>query len=396
MNTSLLDSIDIKESFSKKWDRLKFMINRYNSINEWWEFCVKKEIKNFFIRQGKIENQKKYGMLKYLEHSLNRLYNKNNIDNTIEYDRVKYLKDRITEIKSNILEGVKIRSRVEEQLEGEKVSNFLIKKQAQIKKRQYITKIKSEPNILDNLEEGIILDNKDVIELYIHKYYKNLYKDEPYDEILQNEFLELISNKLNDSDKENLGIEISENEIFIAVNDLNTNKAPGIDGIPIEFYQKYWEIIKKEFVQVIKNITKGTLLINEQKKAIITLLPKGGDLSLLKSWRPISLICSDVKIVSKILANRIKPLMAEIVFENQHCINGRTITNCTTEIRDILYYYGENESTGAVINLDWEKAFDRVNWVFLIKVMKRIGFPEFIINWVITMHTNLQSVCMIN
>ena len=88
--------------------------------------------------------------------------------------------------------------------------------------------------------------------------------------------------------------------------------------------------------------------------------------------------------------------MPEIICENQHCINGRTITNCTTEIRDILYYYGEKESTGAVINLDWEKAFDRVNWVFLIKVMKRIGFPEFIINWVITMHTNLQSVCMIN
>ena len=190
-------------------------------------------------------------MLKYLEYSLNRLYNKNNIENIIEYDRVKYLKDRITEIKSNILEGVKIRSRVEEQLEGEKVSSFLIKKQAQIKKRQYITKIKSEPDILDNLEEGIILDNKDIIELYIHKYYKNLYKDEPYDESLQNEFLELVSNKLSDSDKENLGIEISENEIFIAVKDLNTNKAPGIDGIPIEFYQKYWEIIKKEFVLVI-------------------------------------------------------------------------------------------------------------------------------------------------
>ena len=91
-----------------------------------------------------------------------------------------------------------------------------------------------------------------------------------------------------------------------------------------------------------------------------------------------------------------KPLMVDIINENQHCINGRTITNCTTQIRDILYYFEEKESTGAVINLDWEKAFDRVNWVFLLNVMKRMGFPEFIINWVITMHTNIQSVCMIN
>ena len=111
----------------------------------------------------------------------------------IEYDKVKYLKDRIIEIQSEILEGVKIRSRIEEQLEGERVSSFLIKKQAEVKKRQYITKIKSESNILDNLEEGIILDNKDIIELYICNYYKKLYTDEPYDESLQTEFLELIN-----------------------------------------------------------------------------------------------------------------------------------------------------------------------------------------------------------
>ena len=103
-----------------------------------------------------------------------------------------------------------------------------------------------------------------------------------------------------------------------------------------------------------------------------------------------------MKVISKILANRMKPLMVDIISENQHCVNGRTITNCTTQIRDMLYYFGEKESTGAVINLDWEKAFDRVNWVFLLRVMKRIGFPDFIINWVTTMHTNIQSVCMIN
>ena len=79
-------------------------------------------------------------MLKYLEYSLNRLYNKNNIENRVDYDKVKYLKDRINEIQSEILEGVKIRSRIEEQLEGEKVSSFLIKKQAEVKKSNILQK----------------------------------------------------------------------------------------------------------------------------------------------------------------------------------------------------------------------------------------------------------------
>ena len=99
--------------------------------------------------------------------------------------------------------------------------------------------------MLDNLEEGIILDNKDIIELYICKYYKKLYTDEPYDESLQTEFLELINNKLRESDIEHLQTEITENEIFIAIKDLSINKAPEIDGIPTEFYQNYWGIIKK-------------------------------------------------------------------------------------------------------------------------------------------------------
>ena len=110
------------------------------------------------------------------------------------------------------------------------------------------------------------------------------------------------------------------------------NKAPGIDGISIEFYQKYWDIIKNELVIIIKNIVEGTLLIDNQRKAIITLLPKGGDLKLLKSWRPISLICSDVKIVTKILANRIKPFLNKLISVNQYCVNGKTISDCNNNI----------------------------------------------------------------
>ena len=70
---------------------------------------------------------------------MNRLYNKN-IENRVNYDKVKYLKDRIIEIQSEILEGVKIRSRIEEQLEGERVSSFLIKKQAEVKKSNILQK----------------------------------------------------------------------------------------------------------------------------------------------------------------------------------------------------------------------------------------------------------------
>ena len=196
MNTSLLDIPEIKSSFIDEWEKWKSKIKYYRNINEWWELCAKKKIKSFFINKGKIESQKKYGMLKYLEYSLNRLYNDNNISNRIDYNRVKSIKARITKIKADIMKGVQIRSRVEEQLKGETVSTFLIAKQAQIKKKQYISEIKSEPNIIDNLEEGVILNQKDSIEMYVEKYFEKLYDVEPIEEVQQKWFLDMINDKL--------------------------------------------------------------------------------------------------------------------------------------------------------------------------------------------------------
>ena len=151
LNVSLLNIPEVKNKFKDKWVYITSCSNRYNNINEWWDLYAKKQIKTFFIDIGKIENQKKYGMLNYLEHCLNKLYNKLNIEGKIDYKQVRYLKDRINNIKNEILEGVKIRNRMEEQLQGEQISTYLIKKQSNIKTRQFMTNIKTEPNIVDNL-----------------------------------------------------------------------------------------------------------------------------------------------------------------------------------------------------------------------------------------------------
>ena len=396
MNVSLLEDDDIKEKFKTEWKRMCNVKDRFQNLNEWWDLYVKKEIKSFFIREGKQIIERKYGMIKFLEYCLNRLYNKVNLTGNLEYDEVKILKNRIDELKSNILEGVKIRSRLKEQIDGEKVSAFLIKQQASAKSRKLISSIKTEANIVENLDSDVILKDKDSISLYIKNYYAKLYENESYDENYQNLFLQYVDKTLTEQEVKLLETNVTEKEIFECIKDMNTNKAPGIDGIPIEFYEKFWDIIKVEFSVIVINIVKGMYLSENQRKAIITLLPKDGDLTLLKSWRPISLICCDVKIVAKILAKRIKPLLYSLLSENQYCIEGRSIVDCNNKIRDVLYYSGKNNVTGAIINVDWEKAFDRVNWDFLLKIMNRMGFPKFVLTWIINLYTNIQSLCLVN
>ena len=397
LNTSLLDNKRIKEKFKKEWVKMGSIKNRYDNLNEWWDIHVKKEIKKFFIREGKKEMAMKYGLIEYLEFCLNELYNNVNLTGNLQYEEVKMLKDRIDELKNEILEGVKIRARINEQVEGERVSAYLMKQQAKVKAGKMITSLKSEENIMENLGSNVTLKGKDSINMYIGKYYEKLYDEENFDTEYQEWFLNYVNKTLTDNEINKLGENVSNSEILKAIKDMNINKAPGLDGIPVEFYIKYWDIIKEEIVEIVKNIINGTLLNENQRKAIITLIPKdGGDLSVLKSWRPVSLICCDVKIVAKILAKRLKPLMYSLLSENQFCIQGKSIIDCNTEIRDIMYYSGTHNLTGAVINIDWEKAFDRVNWEFLRKILLKIKFPNVVIKWIETLYTDIQSVVLVN
>ena len=396
LNTSLLDDVEIRNRFQEVWNQWCLSKDQYSTVNEWWDLYVKKQIKFFFVKEGKEVMNKKYGLIRYLEYSLNRLYNNLNNNGQIAYDRVKIIKDRIDDLKNDILEGVKIRSRIQEQEEGERVSAFLIKKQAHVKAYKLISSIKTEENIVENLGPDITLTNKDSIEMYIFKYYQRLYKDEEYDEDMQDWFLKFVCKTLTNNEQDILKSRITMKEIFKAINNMNTNKAPGTDGIPIEFYLKYWSIIKNEIFEIISSICNGVNLNENQRKGILTLIPKDGDLDLLKTWRPVSLICCDVKIVAKILARRIGPLLYSLLSENQYCILGKSIIDCNTRMRDIMYYSEQSNKTGAVINVDWEKAFDRVNWVFLFRILRAMNFPELIVKWIQNLYTGINSIVLIN
>ena len=313
LNTALLELEDINDLFKVEWDRIKSSKGNYDNINLWWDKYAKREIKTFFIKIGKREIQNKYGLLKYLEFCLNKLYNDLNLTGKINYSEVKILKNRIDSIKTDILNGVRIRSRVDEQLQGETVSSYLIKQQSNVKCNKLFTSIKAETGVLENVIEGTEIKGKDAIELYINKYYEKLYKKENCNERMQEWFINFVENKLDEGDCNILEQIVTRKEIYDAIKDMKHNKSPGLDGLPIEFYVKFWDIIKNEFCEIIVNMIKGTVLQEIQRKAIIVLIHKGGEPNQLKNWRPVSLICADVKVVAKILSRRLRQVMDKII-----------------------------------------------------------------------------------
>lgn len=108
-----------------------------------------------------------------------------------------------------------------------------------------------------------------------------------------------------------------------------------------------------------------------------------GDKALLKNFRPITMLNTDLKILAKVLANRLKNVLPSIIETNQaYGVKGRDIAETTSSIRDIISYINGEKKNGYVISLDFEKAFDRVEHDFLFSVLEKFGFGENFIKWI--------------
>ena len=137
-------------------------------------------------------------------------------------------------------------------------------------------------------------------------------------------------------------------------------------------------------------------LTDSQCKAIIILLYKEEDSQLISSWRPISLICVDSKIIAKVISWRLNSIVHKFISEEQYCCGKKSIIECNNTTRDLIYYTIENRLTGAMINIDLRRAFDSVDHNFLFKNMEKMGFSEKLISWIKVLYSGIESMCLVN
>ena len=117
-----------------------------------------------------------------------------------------------------------------------------------------------------------------------------------------------------------------------------TNKSPGNDGIPIEFYKRCWKIISQPFLESLNESFEKGEMSNSQKQAVITLIEKKGkDRCFIENWRPISVLNVDAKIASKVIATRIKKVLPNIIHHNQSgYVSDRYLGETVRSIFDIM------------------------------------------------------------
>ena len=305
-------------------------------------------------------------------------------------EKLENTKKKLKEVYSYVNEGIRIRSRASWYESGERDSRYFNQLMQNNKRKSTIKKIKTS-------DGAICCDEKRITE-EIRKFYSMLYSKVEYEcsDNCYNSFFQGLP-KLTEKSREYCEGSISNKECLEILKELKQNKSPGNDGFSSEFYCTFWPDIGDLVKDALNEAYRLGELSSSQKQAVITLIAKDGkDPFSLKNYRPISLLNVDYKILTKILAKRIKKVLNEIIMGDQvGYMKGRNIGEAIRIIDDIIFHTSRYNLSGFLLAIDFEKAFDSISHQFLQKVLSSFGFGPSFQKWVKVLYTNTLS-CVLN
>lgn len=166
-------------------------------------------------------------------------------------------------------------------------------------------------------------------------------------------------------------------------------KSPGPDGLPNEYYRTFLDILASHLQKVCQSFFTSLPPPVEMLQATISTIPKPGKpLDDPANFQPISLLNSDVKLFSKILANRINLLLPSLVSPDQvGFIPHKQARDGTRRVLDLIQSAHISKDDSALISLDAEKVFDHINWLYLHKVLHKFGFSGPIFSAITSLYT---------
>lgn len=197
---------------------------------------------------------------------------------------------------------------------------------------------------------------------------------------IQDDILGLVHTKVTKAERSWLESPYSEEEIYEALKDTNPHKVLGLNGLRAEFFQRFWSKVKVDVLRFCLDILNYGASVQEVNHTFIALIPKASNADSMKKLRPISLCNVLYKLIAKAVSNHVKVVVPSVISEEQSVfIKERLITDNALIAYEILHSI-KNKSQGregrCAIKLDMPKAYDRIEWSFVEKMLSRLGFAE--------------------
>ncbi|XP_057444580.1 uncharacterized protein LOC130736815 [Lotus japonicus] len=261
------------------------------------------------------------------------------------------------------------RSRASWLAHEDKNTSFFHKKASQRKSKNTIESIEDDRG-------NRFVEDEDIAEV-INAYFGNLFTTSTPPS-LDTDPASLVQGRITESHKLILNSPYISLEVEEALKCMHPTKAPGSDGTRTLFYKKFWDIVGEDVTDLVLQILNGQKSPKDISHTLIVLIPKIKKPTHTSHYRPISLCNTLFKLVTKVIANRLKLILPDIVSENQSAfVPNRLITDNALVAFECFHHMKSNRSRSGniALKLDMTKAYDRVEWSFLERTLTHFGFP---------------------
>jgi hypothetical protein len=203
--------------------------------------------------------------------------------------------------------------------------------------------------------------------------------------------------QLSNDEARGLEVNFGVREVVEVIELSDGNKSPGPDGFNFSFFKKFWGLLEKEIMCLFAEFHDSAKLPSCFFSYFITLIPKVLNPHQLCEFRPISLLGSLYKLLSKVLARRLGKVMNSIISKNQSAfIKGRHLADGVVVANEVVDLAKRSKRECLVFKVDFEKAYDSVSWNFLDYMLRRVGFGEKWMAWMKTCVCNGKLSVLVN
>jgi len=150
----------------------------------------------------------------------------------------------------------------------------------------------------------------------------------------------------------------------------------------MSFFKEFWSVLKEDILNTMKHFHEFQVFEKSMNATYVALIPKKSGATSLRDFRPISLISGMYKIIAKVLAERLKQVVNKVVNKQMAFIKGRQIMDAALIASECVDTRVRGEKAGILCKLDLEKAYDHVNWGFLLNILRQMGFGDKWLKWI--------------
>ena len=388
LNSSVLQDADYCTIIRNFWVEWRSRKRDFPSLAKWWD-AGKAKIKGLTVSHCVRRSQRSSQSRSLLSRLACHLKERLDSGMTSCLEPYQSVLSQLAQLDLEAARGAQVRSRIKWVEEGEVSSAFFCR----LEKKRSVDRWVSALRLPD---DSIVSDPADLCASF-SDFYSSLYSASETDASVQEALLANLPTPLPPEQSDLCEGLLSVDECHRALLGLAKGKAPGSDGLPAEFYCTFWDLLGSDLVEVLNFCFHFGSLSLSQRRGVISLLFKKGDRLDARNWRPISLLNVDYKIASRVIAGRLLKVIHAVVHTDQTCgVPGRFIGENVAFLRDVVAFATETNSPVAVLSLDQEKAFDRVDWPFMRSVLSSMGFGPSFVQWVNLFYTGVQSCVNVN